>query len=468
MNRTVPPPPHFPDPGRIRSPGTPEASEGPGASGAPGGGILLRRISVQDLRPGMYVVDSGLSWTEHPFLYSEEGLVRSAEHARAVAAEGYIEVFVDPARSANAACRPARGAAADAELGRSVATARGPAPDRGAGHRAEHRSGRRPVPLARETGPAGAIYRDSIQCARSFLHDAEAGNPIDVAAAERCVRGVMGSVGRNADALVSLSRLRTFDAYTFTHCVNVAVLSVVFGSYLGLAGHALRRLGMAALFHDLGKARIPAEVLNKPGRLTEREFAIVQRHPREGLEVLRRNGVEDEGVLLGVVQHHEKHNGRGYPGRLPGGMVHEFGSIIALADVYDALTSERVYKRGMLANRALQIMYGMREADFAPGWAERFIKCLGIYPVGSLVRLEDGRLAVVLEANPEAPLRPTVRLLRADGGSGEVLDLGASGFDSSGPDLLGSDASGPDAPGPAIADCLDPTAHGVDVARHLF
>jgi HD-GYP domain-containing protein (c-di-GMP phosphodiesterase class II) len=244
------------------------------------------------------------------------------------------------------------------------------------------------------------------------MEDARATQQVDIGQGEAFVEEIIGSVTRNPDALISLSKLRTYDEYTFTHCINVAVLTLGFAEFFGIHRTELRALGIAALFHDIGKARIPNAVLNKPGRLSDEEFAVMRRHPLLSYQLLRDNehggSSLDPDVLHGIVEHHEKHNGKGYPRGLKDDAIHIYGRVIALADVYDALTSARVYKPAMPPTKALQIMFEMRDKDFRATDVSMFIKFLGIYPVGSLVRLSDGHHGVVSEANREDVRRPRV------------------------------------------------------------
>ncbi|MFW5792208.1 MAG: HD-GYP domain-containing protein [Desulfohalobiaceae bacterium] len=225
---------------------------------------------------------------------------------------------------------------------------------------------------------AQALYRDSVSFAREFIKSIQAGEDFDYDQSSTLVEEMISSLSRNADALISLSKLRQYDEYTYTHSINVAVFSMAYARYLDRPQDYIHALGMAALFHDLGKYLVPGEILNKPGKLSEQEFRVMKRHPLESFQLLREKDVSEE-ILRGVVEHHERFNGNGYPQGLKGEQQHPFARIIAVADVYDALTSERIYKKAMLPGKALSLMYGLREKDFHPGMVERFIKCLGIY-----------------------------------------------------------------------------------------
>jgi putative nucleotidyltransferase with HDIG domain len=415
----------------------------------------MKKISVKELSVGMYVIDTGLSWIDHPFLYSQEGAVASKEQLEAIRTEGYKDVFIDTSRGWGLpnAKSPRSDQMADEELEAALellATAK-----------RKERKEKPKVPIKEEIQVARKLYSDSLKLARSFISDIKQGSQLDYAKSEQFVTEAIESVTRNPDALISLTKLRAFDEYTFTHSINVSVLAIAFGKHLGLNSALLRALGQSALFHDVGKALIPGEVLNKPGKLTDEEFSIIKAHPEKGYSILQSQHALSALITRGVVEHHEKFNGRGYPSGLAGDDISLFGSLIAVADVYDALTSDRVYKKGMPANRALSIMYGMREEDYPPMLVEQFIKCLGIYPVGSFVRLNDKQYAVVIGSNPSKPLFPTIKIIldaKQRPRAPEILDLA----------LARAQAQREKKPTLRIAENLDPKLFNIDPATHLL
>ncbi|MYL84611.1 DUF3391 domain-containing protein [Desulfovibrio aerotolerans] len=399
---------------------------------------MLRKIAVTDLVVGMYVVDTGLSWLEHPYLYTEEGELRSQVAVAGIAASGYTEAFIDTERGAYAntlSGEPGGEVSLAALLARGPVTPVAPV-----------------VPLAEELETAKGVYKDCLSTAQAMLRDVAAGGEVDIEAPQALVNEVIASAVRNPDALIALGKLRRHDAYTFTHGVNVAVLAVAFGASLGIEAEGLRELGLAGLFHDLGKTGVPDAILNKPGRLTPGEFTQVKAHPRLGRELLETRGLP-EAVLRGVAEHHEKWGGQGYPRGLAGETVHAWGRIIGVVDIFDALTSRRAYKEGMLPTRALAVLYSMRERDFPPGLVERFIKFMGPYPVGSFVRLGSGEYAFVRGSNPARPLSP------------ELLVAFDAAMHPAPRRILAAERDGK---GPlAIAEALDPAAYGLDPLDYL-
>ncbi len=311
-----------------------------------------------------------------------------------------------------------------------------------------------------ELDRASEIYRDSLNLARQSLDDARLGRKPDVDKAEDLIEDIVHSITRQNDALVSLCKLRAFDEYTYTHSVNACVISVAFGVHQHFALPLLKKLGIAAMFHDVGKSMLPKEVLNKPGKLTMKEFEIVQQHPAMGFCMLDQHDLFDTDVLDAVLQHHEKLNGGGYPLGLAGAHIHPLAQLVSLAEVYDALTSKRVYKPRIIPNEALKIIYSLRGKDFIPENVDCFIKWLGIYPVGSFVRLSNGYTAIVSCSNPDAPLYPSVTVILDERGRhlrSQTLDL----------QLLKRDASNGEEP-LSIVSSLNPKELNLDPADYLI
>lgn len=268
-----------------------------------------------------------------------------------------------------------------------------------------------PTSLEKETATAKKLYTEALGHVRSFVDEVRKGTEVDYRAATPLVDSLMESVFRNESAAASLFKLRWFDEYTYTHSINVSILAVILGKHQGLDREALRWLGLAGLFHDMGKARIPEAILNKPGKLTKDEFALMKTHPLEGYRLLMNQPGFDPEALRAVVEHHERIDGTGYPRGLSGDAIGRFSRIISIVDVYDALTSRRVYKEPMAPAKALSLMYQWRDRDFTPRAIENFIKCIGVYPVGSFVRLSGGEYALVCQANGEHPTRPVVKVV---------------------------------------------------------
>lgn len=303
------------------------------------------------------------------------------------------------------------------------------------------------VPIQEELRQADTLYGEAVDYAHSFMDNVRDGKPIDMNDAAPLVNDLIDSVFRNDSAAAAISKLKAFDEYTYTHCINVSVLAVILGKRLGYSREKLELIGMAGMFHDVGKALIPPRILNKPGALTDEEMDVMRTHPMRGYTVLRdREGIPD-AILRGALEHHEKHDGSGYPRGLKGEQISTIARLLAVVDVYDALTSKRVYKDPLPPGKVLGMMYKWRVTDFHPNIVEQFIKSLGVYPVGSFVRISTGEHGVVTDHNPDDPLNPGVRVCF----NARMKPVLRREIDLAGDPMI------------TITDVINPDDHGVDI-----
>lgn len=342
----------------------------------------------------MYTVDPGVSWLEHPMLYMQEGFLTTQSAISDIARQGYTEICHDPNRFRQYH-----------DLDAGLSTVNIPWPSQSVSA----------APLGEEIPRARAVYADAFEHIRELMQDTQ-GKPVNMAASRPCVEAVIQSLNRNRDALIALTKLKKSDKDTHTHSVNVAIIAIAYAQYLGLPQDKLHLVGLSGLFHDYGKIFIPKVVLNAPRKLTPAERTVMQAHVELGHAHLAREKDANHEILQGVLQHHEKYDGTGYPNRLKGNTISIYGLILSLSDHYDALSSQRVYKDPMPANVALAVMYKMRNQVWAPGYVERFIKMLGIYPTGTPVQLSNGERGVVCHTNPDFPALPTVIVALGPGG----------------------------------------------------
>jgi HD-GYP domain-containing protein (c-di-GMP phosphodiesterase class II) len=228
----------------------------------------------------------------------------------------------------------------------------------------------------------------------------------------------------NSKSMVHLTDIRTYDDYTFGHSVNVCVLSVLTGITLGYNELKLKELALGALLHDVGKIAVPVEILNKPGKLNDEEMAVMQKHSEQGFEILRKNPEISLLVSHVAFQHHERYNGSGYPRGLCGQDIHEYARIVALADMYDAMTADRSYRKAMPPHAAYEILLASSQYHFDIDILRVFISNIAIYPVGSVVELNNGSFGIVVKVQAELQTRPTVQLIDIQSGrKGKLLDL---------------------------------------------
>lgn len=350
---------------------------------------MLKHISVSDLKPGMQVVDPGLDWISHPYLYMADVFIDSEESIRRIVDEGYQEVYIDPERSAGTKEEAPRKTEEDVSAA-TIAAILEPK-----------------VAFEEELEAAEKTHDIGVAYVRDFMRDMRAGK-LDMEPAGEVVNDIMDSLDRNASALLSLSRLRRKDSYTYMHCVNVCVLTSLFARCQGKNAKEVYTAGMAGLFHDLGKSLISPNIVNAPRKLTNAEWAVMTQHPKLGYDQMCNIPGMLDDVLTGALQHHEKFNGAGYPLGIAGDAISEAGRMVGVADIFDALTSKRVYKEAMYPHKALGIMYNMREKEHRSEDLVHFIRMVGIYPVGSVVKMEDGSIGVVSVVNNSLPSKPVV------------------------------------------------------------
>lgn len=245
----------------------------------------------------------------------------------------------------------------------------------------------------------------------SALEDIRLGQAVNTDEAKELVTEVANSITRSSHAMMWLTNLKERDEYTSIHCLNVCIMAVSFGRSIGMSKPELEILGLGGLLHDIGKMRVPLEILNKPSKLTAEEFDVMKTHPMEGYEILIEQGDLPLDVLDIVKHHHERRNGKGYPSHLNGDEISIMTRMVAIVDVYDAITSDRCYHDAITPYDALKNMYEWINEDFDKSVIEQFIKCLGIYPIGCAIELNLGHVGIVVSASEKSKLRPIVMLV---------------------------------------------------------
>ncbi|MEF8770197.1 MAG: HD-GYP domain-containing protein [Candidatus Accumulibacter phosphatis] len=360
---------------------------------------MLKRISVQQLTLGMYLKDFCGSWMEHPF-WRSAFVITDPKDLASIRASSITEVWIDCAKGLDLAPDDSPVAVAEsvAEVDIELAST--------ASKKRETASVSSGVEFAR----AARIVTRSREAITAMFGEARMGKAIDSVGAQRLVDEISDSMSRNPGALVSIARLKTADNYTYMHSVAVCGLMVTLARQLGLDPQQTQSAGLAGLLHDLGKALIPTAILNKPGRLTDAEFTLVKSHPEKGHQILLEGHGADAIALDVVLHHHEKTDGSGYPKRLKGDDISLFAKMGAVCDVYDAITSDRPYKAGWCPAESLRRMNEWTKGHFEPRVFQAFVKTIGIYPIGTLVRLSCGRLGVVTEQGSHSLLRPQVKV----------------------------------------------------------
>ena len=269
------------------------------------------------------------------------------------------------------------------------------------------------------TGIAAAwrVYGTAVETAQQLWQQAKAGDKPDPQAARRIIDSLARLVGGDRTSLLALTALKRYDNYTFTHMVNVSVLAMAQARSLNINGALLREFGFAALMHDIGKVNTPQDILNKPDRLTREEFEVMQRHVVDGAHILRRTPEMPALAPIVASEHHLRQDLSGYPANIGHRTLNLCTQIVSIADVYDALRSTRVYRDGLPSDRIRSIMAKKDDPSFNQKLLRRFVNLIGLFPVGTLVRLNTEEVAVVTHEHPSDPFRPQVKILRGRDGA---------------------------------------------------
>ena len=358
---------------------------------------MKKKINVDQLKPGMFIHDFNCSWLDHPF-FGNSLKVTDTKTINKIVNNGIHEVYIDTEKGLDVADAPT-----EEEVFQEIQAE--------INQVAEINLGTGKVPFQEEIVKAKEIRKEAKQTIIHLMDDIRFGRQIETEKVEHIVVKMVRSIFRNQGALICLGRIKQADEYTYLHSISVCALMISFGIQLGLDFQQLKDIGIGAMLHDIGKMKVPQEILNRTGPLSDEEYEKIKEHVEYSRMLLEElPGMADTSILL-AAQHHERMDGSGYPNGLKGNEISTFGQIAAIVDVYDAITSERCYRRKVSPTVVLRKLFEWSKFHFNSELVQQFIRCVGIYPVGSLVRLESGFLAVVIDHRENDLLHPTVRIM---------------------------------------------------------
>ncbi|TKB02594.1 HD-GYP domain-containing protein [Alteromonas portus] len=350
---------------------------------------MIKKITIDQLVPGMFVHQ--ILEQKGALTVTSQGRVTSVDVVKTLKKRGVKTLAIDTEKAFTVEA-PSSPVSVEKHQGSSY----------------EQPVNSKKVSLENELVKAAKLHEQGKAIQKLLLANVQKETPFDASIPKAFSNKLVESVDRNPDALLCLTKIREKDDYLLEHSLNVAILLANFGKFLGMSDEEVQDLSYAGFLHDLGKIKIPDEILHKPGRLTDSEMEIMKGHVNYGVEYLKDTDLGSP-LIQAISEHHERLDGLGYPAGTKGEDISQAGRMLAIADMYDALTADRVYKAGMSSQKAFSILMSDAPARLDQSLVQKFIKCLGVYPVGSLVLLSNERLAMVLEQKA-SPLTPLVKV----------------------------------------------------------
>jgi putative nucleotidyltransferase with HDIG domain len=347
------------------------------------------QIPVTGLKVGMYVCDLDRPWLETPFIL-----------------QGFHIRSVDDIDEISKYCQTVF-----VEVGEDIWE---PAQERALQEARLQRSQTHAFTATRqsELRDAKSAHDNARTLTRSFMDDVRLGRGIDIKEVKATVSECVRSILRNPDAMLWMAKLRSKDEYTSEHSLNVGLLAIAFGRHLGASEEDLNKLGIAGMLHDVGKMQTPLDILMKENRLNDNEFQVMKMHAQNGRDILLAHRNIYQGAIDVAYSHHENLDGSGYPRNIKAGGITDFTRIVSLCDVYDAITSDRIYKKGASSLNALKIIQDQTGKKFDVRLAQEFVECIGLYPPGSVVELHSGEVGIVISINHRHRHLPKVMIVR--------------------------------------------------------
>ncbi len=353
--------------------------------------VTSKKIPVSQLKTGMYVL--AIVTDNDAVSVKSEGYIHANKSIEQIKRSGIKSVIVDPSREKTTEKKLAKKAQIPNAENKEQTTQKDVI-----------------ISLEQEMKTASKLYQDAKELQNKILKTITLNKEINLKEVQESTDAIVDSIFRNQDALSCMSRLRIKDEYLMEHSLNVSILMTIFAKHLQLERNTIEQLALGAFLHDIGKIKVPSEILNKPAKLTPEEFEVIKSHVTLGINILKEIPQMPDVIIDIVHKHHERLNGSGYPNNVLGENISQYSRMIAIVDSYDAMTAERVYKAGMHPITAFKNLIKESPNAYDEDLVEKFISCLGVYPIGTLVKLTSGKLGLISKLNKNKPLQPFVRV----------------------------------------------------------
>jgi HD-GYP domain-containing protein (c-di-GMP phosphodiesterase class II) len=370
---------------------------------------MIKKIKVKDLKVGMFVHDFNCSWVKHPFFVNQIK-IKDNQIKDKLVQYGIKEIFIDTDRSYDVGGSTVEEIKLDPDT--EIVT---PGKEKKSGEPEESEVKQKKtvqrVPLEREINRARKIQNETVKAVEQVITDIKMGKHVEAKSLKPVVDDMVSSILRNQDALLSMGLLRKTDEYLYYHSMSVCVLMMTFARYMGFDPEEIKEIGIGAMLHDIGTTKVPPVILKKTGKLTDAEYDIIKTHVIHSKDILSSAEGVSELAVRAASEHHERIDGSGYPEGLKEDGISVYGQIIAIVDVYDALTTGRTYRGRIPPTESLKILYDNGGTKFSRELVQKFIRCVGIYPVGTVVRLKSGLIGIVINHHEDNLLKPKVRVV---------------------------------------------------------
>jgi HD-GYP domain-containing protein (c-di-GMP phosphodiesterase class II) len=362
--------------------------------------IMVVKISLKSLKVGMYITNPGLSLQFNPGMLLTDIEIKTEQQLERILSTKYTDAFIDTEKGLFFRANPQKKFQVE-----RLFHAFGEYQYYDATNSSSLDN------ILKSLGKATNQYNAFLKYCQQFLAKIHENKKIDVSASHEFINTIIENDDATNNATLFLLNMRGHDEYTYTHCINVALYATIFGKYLDLSRDNLFLLGISGLYHDIGKIKISEKILKKPTTLTDAEFKEIKKHPAYSCEILDKSGQISDGIARAILEHHERNDGHGYPNKLRAEEISHAAALLSIIDSYDALCSDRYYKSAVHSHKAVSVLFNSKNSSYSPTLVEKFVKLIGIYPVGSIVVLNNGKKGIVISQGKSSLLRPSIRII---------------------------------------------------------